>query len=647
MKSVISLFLMVCVLNLFSQHKTCGKKSAHQYQTIQTTQSSQYLDLANKYDLHAMAYDLQLSALNKNIQGGVVLHVKPWQNIDTLVFELHANFIIDSLFINTVQLFDVTRQGHEVFVHSFFNLIAGQSYALRIYYHGTAPGGNTWGSGFVNTSALGYLTTYSLSAPYYMHEWSPCKQVLSDLIDSVSMRVTTDTAFAVSSNGLRTSDMLLGSGKHQVTWQTHYPINYYLISVNVGTHVEYNYQVLLSGMTDSMLIQNFMITPGSVSTKKAILDTIDDFLAFFSDKFGLYPFYEEKFGVCQVNLQGGMEHQTLVNLSHSFDYYLTAHEMAHQWWGDALTVDNLHDMWLNEGFASYCEFLIAERYFPTQAAGIMNTYHATAKSNANQRVYVDDLSSFNSIYNGMVYEKGAAILHTLRYLIGNDSLFFSAMASYHLSHQFGLTNLNVFQDHMEAQTGVDLNDFMQEWYYGYGFPKYSVRWIGQGDSLYLTLRHQSTSLQTPIFHLPLPLRLIFANGTDSMLQFPLQDTVAWFQQFVPMADSIVQIEVDPLNYIVNSVVSITKDSLLLSVSERPSVQEKGLMVFPNPAQSDISLKTNASRGNLKIYNASGQLVLAQAWRQGQNVRIQGLPAGVYFVELQDYKGLLHKARLVK
>lgn len=635
MRSLFIFLLCHCILNTYAQPK-CSHKSALSYKNTSTA-STVYLNLVDQYDLTSVEFNLNLSALNKDISGYVVLHIIALEDMDTLAFELHPNFTIDSIFIGAVSITDISRSGDQCYVNPFFPLTTSNSYAVRIYYHGTAPNGNSWGSGFVNTNALGYNTTYSLSVPYYTHHWWPCKQVLPDLIDSVSMTITTDTAYTVSSNGLRTQDVDLGNGQHRVSWQTHYPINYYLISVNVGTHIEYNQSVLIPGTSTPTLIQNFVFDQNSITSKKAILDTLDDFLMYYSNLFGIYPFHQEKFGICMVNLEGGMEHQTLVNLSHIFDYYLAAHEMSHQWWGDGINVDNLNDMWLNEGFASYCEFLTAQHFFPSQAAAIMSGYHNTAKSYSMDRVYVDDLSDFSTIYNSLVYEKGAGILHTLRYLVNNDSVFFNAMKSYHYARQYSTTNASIFKTHMENETGLNLDQFFDEWYYGYGYPKYSLRWSVQQDSLLLKLSHTTTNAITPVYHVPVEIKIKRTGGNDTIVKMNYGDSIVWWKAHVDSINYITGFEIDPHNFIINGVTSILMDSNLVNVHQINNYKTS-LKLFPNPVVHELSFHYEGNISLISVYDMQGRLIMS-CKPSKYKIDVSSFQNGMYIFEIKGDKGI--------
>src|SRR5690606_27826997 len=112
------------------------------------------------------------------------------------------------------------------------------------------------------------------------------------------------------------------------------------------------------GKTDAEISKN--VSPGIIES--------------FSDLFGLYPFADEKYGIYSAPVSGGMEHQTISAIGNVTDKYLLAHEMAHQWFGDNVNVVSYRDMWLNEGFASYAEYLAAEKLWPADAPVMMQNY---------------------------------------------------------------------------------------------------------------------------------------------------------------------------------------------------------------------------------------------------------------------------------
>src|SRR5690606_34514429 len=130
-----------------------------------------------------------------------------------------------------------------------------------------------------------------------------------------------------------------------------------------------------------------------------------DFIELFSGLYGMYPFADEKYGHCMAPISGGMEHQTMTTQGF-FEKSLTAHELAHQWWGDYVTCGTWANIWINEGFASYSEYLMLQNLFPSQAAGDMQQRHTNIMSQAGGSVWVADSTDESAIFDSrLVYNK--------------------------------------------------------------------------------------------------------------------------------------------------------------------------------------------------------------------------------------------------
>src|SRR5690606_33758647 len=116
-------------------------------------------------------------------------------------------------------------------------------------------------------------------------------------------------------------------------------------------------------------------------------------------------------------LSGGMEHQTMTTQGY-FEKGLTTHELGHQWWGDNVTCESWADIWVNEGFASYSEYLMLENLYPNETTSHMLDIHNNVKSNPNGSVWVQDSLNESRIFSGrLTYDKGAAIVHTFRFIM--------------------------------------------------------------------------------------------------------------------------------------------------------------------------------------------------------------------------------------
>ncbi|RYD87387.1 MAG: hypothetical protein EOP50_20835, partial [Sphingobacteriales bacterium] len=164
-----------------------------------------------------------------------------------------------------------------------------QKLTVTVYYQGkpgaTGLGSFTFGThGSQNQPAI-----WSLSEPYGARDWFPCKQSLTDKIDSADIFITVPTGLKVASNGILRSIIPQGSSANTFEWASRNPVDYYLLSFAVAPYVEYNYYMHFSGSTDSMLVQNFIYNdPAILQNNQDELDSIGYIIDHFSTLFGRF-----------------------------------------------------------------------------------------------------------------------------------------------------------------------------------------------------------------------------------------------------------------------------------------------------------------------------------------------------------------------
>jgi hypothetical protein len=206
------------------------------------------------------------------------------------------------------------------------------------------------------------------------------------------------------------------------------------------------------------------------STYYAVQYTIPalDALSYY---WGLYPFYEEKYGHMHFGWGGAMEHQTCTSISPSFNTeYVIPHELGHQWSGDQVTCWPINDMWLNEGFASYAEVLYFEYNYgwPTAKQWLDGQAHYNAGT-----PYVEDIVNDDIFDGATVYDKGSWLVHMLRNQMGDD-LFFPAMQDFFHTSEFagGHANTDDLNSVVSQYYGSDMSWFFDAWVYQDGQPNY-------------------------------------------------------------------------------------------------------------------------------------------------------------------------------
>lgn len=444
----------------------------------------------NKYDVTYLKININAETGSRFLSGNTLTISKAVNAIDTFVTEFKNNMTVDSVFVNGIrENFNHTLD--HIFIPLNTPIASGNNFSVLIYHNGTASNLGVF-AGTTTSNGLSYVAT--LSESYQAREWFPCKQILTDKIDSAEIWITTSAINKAGSNGLLQGIDSLPNSKVRYRWKTRYPMNYYMPSIAVGNYREYlNYAKPAAIAPDSILVQHYIANNNAYfASNKPYLDKTPIFIEKLSELFGLYPFSREKYGHCLANIGGGMEHQTMSTMV-SFGLTLIGHELAHQWFGDNVTCSSWNDIWLNEGFATYAEYLLIEKlsslFTTTNAITYMQNIHSSAMSSAGGSVFVPNASLYdeNRIFsNQLSYNKGAAILHTLRFEMQNDSLFFATLKNYQNEFRDSVASINDFKRIAENTCGKNLINFFNEWYYGEGYPTFNATYYKPyPDSVFL------------------------------------------------------------------------------------------------------------------------------------------------------------------
>jgi hypothetical protein len=283
-----------------------------------------------------------------------------------------------------------------------------------------------------------------------------------------------------------------------------------------------------------------------------------------------------------------MEHQTMTSLG-GFGDWLTAHELAHQWFGDMITCRTWPDIWLNEGFATFCEHLYEGRQYGAGSylAGIQSNM-LDAKT-STQSVYVSDSGSVGSLFGwSRVYAKGAVVLHMLRGVLG-DSLFFASMYNYAHDprYRFGNASTRDFQGVCEATSGKSLGYFFDEWIYGTRYPKYTSSWTADSSAggVHVTLGiRQATGGVTPaFFRMPVGVRLS-GPGWDTTLT--VQDTMQVQSFGIDVTRRPTSVRLDPGSWI------LCDRDTLVPFAVAPSALNLGNIFVAASATDSVTVTNN-------------------------------------------------------
>jgi len=578
-------------------------------------------------DLHYIHFYWELNPKINYIKGCIKYFFKANEDINTLIFDLANSIQVDSiLYHSSVMNYQHRNDLLEI---SFTTSISRVTYdSLIIYYQG-APEQTGFGAFSIGEHA-GAPVLWTLSEPYGDKQWWPCQSNLSDKIDSITVEVKTPKPYSVGSNGLLFKKDSVDTS-YIYTWEHRYPIASYLIAVAVT-----NYSIL----QDTVHLQNGVLPflnyvyPEQLEIAKVQLEETKSILRLFEKLFGEYPFYKEKYGHAQCNIGGGMEHQTMSFMG-NFNRGLIAHELAHQWFGDKITCATWKDIWLNEGFATYLAGLINDFGVNENAWEVFKTQSLTdAKLAKTGTVYVDDTSSVSRVFDyQLTYVKASLLLHMLRWKLG-DSLFFQACKNYMSDEQliYNFSNTALFKKHLENVSGLNLEEFFNDWFYGEGYPSYEIQWQQNSDlSLSINIDQTTESRNVSFFEMPIPIK--FSGSTKDTIVI-LNNTFNNQNFSVPISFKANSAVCDPEKWII-------ADYKISNLQEFSNFDKLLVTQYPNPNKGILNFNFNKSISieNIEVKNSLGEKVFEIKYDSTPSnngfIDLSVLGNGVYFIKINE------------
>lgn len=612
--------------------------------TSRTVYKSTHDNLKQNYNVTFYKLDLNLEAASTMISGNVEMHATATDFLDTIVLDLFDTLQVDSIHINGLISMNNLHENNKILIipENAFN--QEEVVVTKIFYHGDATCMNNeeyYGLFYDFYNEYPILSTIS-ECNGSMHWW-PCKQVLTDKPDSITMIVTTDSSNIVASNGILINEELVDNGKKRFTWKSNYPIAYYLVSVMISP--AYSIHECYANLTDSdsVLIQSFLINDSSqiYENHLNVINKTKTYIELLSELYGLYPFKEEKYGYAINPFPlGAMENQTICDMGYEsmdtiagnysgYYFWYSIHELGHHWFGDNVTCASWQDIWINEGFASYTEYLGLEHLYEQSHADYwMQNAHNKTMSLPDGSLYVPEEflgSSWDILDYRLAYKKGAAFVHMIRYEVNDDSIFFKTIQDFQTIYGDSSATGDDFRAVLENNTGESYQDFFNQWYYGEGYPLFNTTWSQQDDQLEITLKQTTSADITPLFKLHLDLKIIDDLGNDTTIRVFVNQLENTY--FVTCPNNIENIEIDPNNWIVNR----TYDPTGIS-----KVSSSNIAIYPNPTTGLITIENASLINNSQvfIYNSTGSLVRKLLVdKKNEQINISNLPKGVYLLKV--------------
>ena len=468
------------------------------------------------------------------------LAVRPETQVLEGVATVSARALVDGLAAVQLDLYDLhevlevsrdgrpleVERGKDGFTARLSEPVAeGQEFRLRVHYRGSPEGkgfdGFHWaksadGSPWINTACQG------LGA----HYWYPCKASFyhpEDKPERVSMAIVCPAElYGVSNGRLQGVDegapawfATGGEAYKTYRWKHEYPLETYAVTLNVGPYVVVESELEVPGL-EAKVPFIYYVLPENAEKAAVQFAQVPELVRIYSEAFGPFPFPGSKFALVETNFWG-MEHSTAVAYGSSyplwceqngekdrwarrnrwFDYILV-HEVAHEWWGNAVSAEHWGHFWIHEGLGTYAEGVYvegtqgreeADRYFAGQGRGI---------SASKGRLYRGDSPTSGDAYSGLIYSKGATVLHTLRHYVDDDEAWWKTLREFNLEFRYGNATTEDFRAVLERNTEREWKRFFDEWVYGAGTPKLSGSVKVEGTEIVVELDNSNGTFLVPL-----------------------------------------------------------------------------------------------------------------------------------------------------
>ena len=510
------------------------------------------------YDVTFYDLNISLDPDKKRISGEVTISFRALQTLRTIRFDLYKNLKISSITFYGKEL-SFNRVERAVYAILPDLLTIGGDYSVSIKYEGSPVtaknppwrGGMVWKKDKSGNPWIG-VTCETEGGSI----WFPCKDHLSDEPDSVRLHMTVPEGLQVISNGILENHTSL-PGKESYVWSTHYPINIYNITFYAGKfdHI-HDTLATISGVLDL----DYYVMPENLERAKEHFRQVKEVIQIFSKAFGPYPWIKEGYKLVESPYEG-MEHQTAIaygngyyNLSLLGGDYVIVHETAHEWWGNAVSVSDFSDVWLQEGFATYSELVYTEiKKGYDSSLMYANYWLAATVKNKLPLVGPKDVSYWD-YRDGDVYSKGALILHTVRNILNDSTLFFDILQTFYSEHTArSHVTTGDFKELLERKTGRNWDKFFEaylnnrqvpllKWFYGtyetgkgsgdnigHHIPFVAAKWtnVPEGFIMPVTLSCKDSGKSETI-EVTTKAKLFYINGFESCSQLSCNNKRSYF-----------------------------------------------------------------------------------------------------------------------
>jgi aminopeptidase N len=427
-------------------------------------------------DVQHYTFALTLNDTNNSINGKATISIK----FLTRISQFKLNLVKKNGSGTGMLISDITEGGKRlkfsqnedvVTIYSFAKNNSIHSYIIN--YSGIPADGL-----IISTDQFGQRTFFGDNWPNRAHNWLPCADYPSDKA-TVDFIVTAPDHYQVVANGLKVSETEAANHTRITHWSEKAPLAPKVMVIGVA-----NFAITQSGTVGNIPVYSYVF-PENQEKGFESYAYAPYILTWYIGKIGPYA-YEKLANVQSKTIYGGMENASAIFYDEKligvkFDEELLAHEIAHQWFGDAVTEKSWKNLWLSEGFATYMTNCYLEHKYGTDSLKKREAIDREKVIGFERRHYapvVDTTikTNFVQLLNANSYEKGGWALHMLRRKLG-DTLFWKGISTYYAKYKNQNANTADLEQVMEQTSGQDLQQFFNQWLYNAGHPDLKIVWM--------------------------------------------------------------------------------------------------------------------------------------------------------------------------
>lgn len=469
---------------------------------------------SRSYDALHYRVAIRLDLDQKSFEGETTVSLTSLrEGLDTCVLDAEE-FKVTKVVSDWGQPLQFEQSEKELAVRMPRPLRLGETRSFTCSYQGRDP---KIGLRFMAETAANPQLVFSDSFPDHVHHWFPCFDYPNDKVTN-EIIATVKSGLKVAANGRLVSVTENPSaGTVRYHWSQELPHSTYLIFLAAAPYavVQDSYK---------SLPVNYWVYPKDAAKALPTYGKTPKMIEFFNRIYG-YDYPWQKYDQVSVPSGGGAESTSATAMTHSImvdekserDFSaigIVSHELAHQWWGDLITLRSWAHTWMNESFGTYSDYLY-HRYEKGDDEGAvnlqdkLNSYLQEANTRYIRPIVTDRYDRPQDMFDRHTYPKGALVLHMLRNLVGDES-FFAILRHFLHRYAFDAVDTNDFIRSVKTVTGQNLDWFFDQWLYKPGHPIFEVRseWSEQKESVTVRVAQvQDFARGIPVFRVPVAIAI--------------------------------------------------------------------------------------------------------------------------------------------